>query len=54
MGVNSWNKISEILVDCLEFEGSERQKYLDSLNLTAEMRAEMKNFWPLKKMLIIR
>ncbi len=41
MGVNNWSEVSEILVDCLEIKTFERQKYLDSLSLSSEMRAEV-------------
>ncbi len=38
-----WNKVSEILVNCLEIETSERQQYLDGLELDKELRQEVES-----------
>ncbi len=44
MGGNNWSKVSEILVDCLEIEISERKTYLDSLKLNNELRKEVESY----------
>lgn len=44
MKSNNWKKVSEILLDCLEVETSERQQYLDSLNLDDELRKEVESY----------
>ncbi len=41
---DNWNKISEILIDCLEIEDSKRQRYLNDLNLGLEIRSEVENY----------
>ncbi|MGI8544045.1 MAG: protein kinase domain-containing protein [Aridibacter sp.] len=40
----NWSEISEILADCLEIETSRRQKYLNSLSIDPEMRAEVDTY----------
>ena len=44
MKADNWSEISEILVDCLEIEKSERQRYLDKLNINSELRAEVETY----------
>lgn len=39
-----WKKISVILSDCLEIKHSERQKYLDELKISSELRAEVETY----------
>jgi eukaryotic-like serine/threonine-protein kinase len=47
--MENWSKVSEILVDCLEIEASERQKYLNDLNVDPEIRAEVESFLALEE-----
>lgn len=43
MQTGHWKKISEILLDCLEIEASKRDKHLDALNLSPEVRSEIES-----------
>ena len=43
MEADNWKEVSEILSDCLEIETSERQKYLNELNISSEIRDEVKS-----------
>ncbi|MEO6588222.1 MAG: serine/threonine-protein kinase [Pyrinomonadaceae bacterium] len=44
MKKENWSEVSEVLMDCLEVDISERQNYLDGLNISSEMRSEIENF----------
>ncbi len=44
MKTENWSKVSEILLDCLEVETSERQTYLDNLNLSPKIREEVEKY----------
>jgi serine/threonine protein kinase len=44
MKTGDWKKVSKVLSDCLEIEFSERQKYLDELNLGSELRADVETY----------
>jgi serine/threonine protein kinase len=44
MKMENWSIVSEILADCLEIETSKRQKYLNSLSIDPEMRAEVETY----------
>ncbi len=43
MKTENWSTVSEILLDCLEIEISERQTYLDKLNLSQKIREEVES-----------
>lgn len=43
METNNWKQVSEILVDCLEIETSERRKFLDQANVSPEIRREVES-----------
>ena len=43
MKSDNWSEVSEILLDCLELENPERQKYLENLKISPEIRSEVEN-----------
>ncbi len=48
MKTDNWIKVSEILSDCLEVEGSKRQEYLSDLDLSPELREEVESYLALE------
>ncbi|MGI8669137.1 MAG: serine/threonine protein kinase, partial [Aridibacter sp.] len=44
MKTGDWKKVSKVLSDCLEINISERQRYLDGLNISSKIRAEVETY----------
>ncbi len=44
MSVKNWHQISEILMDCLEVESAERDKYLANLDISQEILTEIESY----------
>ncbi len=49
MSTQTWSTVSKILLDCLEIEVSERYRYLDTLDLSLEIREEVEKYLAFEK-----